>query len=340
VRYGALVVLLSGRPVGRVEQGREGRLTFTYDNDWPNVEGAVPLSLSLPLTSRTHEHERIEAFLWGLLPDNEIILERWGKRFHVSPRNPFALLSHVGEDCAGAVQFVLPQRLTELDPQRPPEVEWIDEAAVEQRLESLLRDPSASRTGSDAGQFSLAGAQAKTALLFESGRWGVPSGRTPTTHILKPPMPGLDGHVENEHLCLRLARALRLPTATSEVRRFGDQVAIVIERFDRVRTADLAATAALQTARSAADVGSPSGTAHAANAAALAKLAEVQPILRLHQEDLCQAMAVKPTLKYENEGGPGVADVVSLLRAHSPAGRRGRDSQRSSLRPPSGAPRS
>jgi serine/threonine protein kinase HipA of HipAB toxin-antitoxin module len=111
-------------------------------------------------------HERIEAFLWGLLPDNDVILERWGKRFHVSPRNPFSLLSHVGEDCAGAVQFVLPQRLEHLDPGRPPEVDWIDETAVEQRLESLLRDPSASRTGFDAGQFSLAGAQAKTALLF------------------------------------------------------------------------------------------------------------------------------------------------------------------------------
>jgi serine/threonine-protein kinase HipA len=298
VRRGALVVLLSGRPVGRVEQGHDGRLTFTYDDDWLGVESAIPLSLSMPLTSRVHEHERIEAFLWGLLPDNDVILERWGKRFHVSPRNPFALIAEVGEDCAGAVQFVLPQRLAHLDPQRPPEVDWIDEAGVEQRLESLLRDPSASRMGSDAGQFSLAGAQAKTALLFESGRWGVPSGRTPTTHILKPPMPGLDGHVENEHLCLRLARALGLPTASSEVRRFGEQVAIVIERFDRVRTTDLV-------------------PASATRADPLRKLAEVQPIVRLHQEDLCQALAVRPALKYENEGGPGVAAVVSLLRAHS-----------------------
>jgi serine/threonine-protein kinase HipA len=322
VRHGALIALLSGRPVGRVEQGHEGRLTFRYDDDWLSVESAIPLSLSLPLTSRTHKHERIEAFLWGLLPDNDVILERWGKRFHVSPRNPFALLSHVGEDCAGAVQFVPPQRLAHLDPQRPPEVDWIDEAAVEQRLESLLRDPSASRTGSDAGQFSLAGAQAKTALLFESGRWGVPSGRTPTTHILKPPMPELDGHVENEHLCLRLARALGLPTAGSEVRRFGNQVAIVIERFDRVRTVDLAAAAAAEAAAAAAAAAeSPAAAGRAVGAAAravaLGKLAEVQPILRLHQEDLCQAMAVKPALKYENEGGPGVAAVVSLLRAHS-----------------------
>lgn len=296
-----LVVLLSGRPMGRVEQRPDGRLVFHYDDDWRRVEAAVPLSLSLPLTSRTHAHEPIEAFLWGLLPDNDIVLERWGKRFQVSPRNPFALLAHVGEDCAGAVQFVPPQRLAHLDLHGPPEVEWIDEAAVEQRLESLLRDPSVTRAGSDEGQFSLAGAQAKTALLFDAGRWGVPSGRTPTTHILKPPLPHLDGHVENEHLCLRLARALGLPTARSEVRRFGEQIAIVIERYDRARTADLAAAAA---------------AVSAAHAAVLEEQAKIQPILRLHQEDFCQALAVKPALKYENEGGPGVAAIVSLLRTH------------------------
>lgn len=324
MRHSALIALLSGRRVGSVEQGREGRLTFTYDEEWLRVESAIPLSLSLPLTSHTHPHEPIEAFLWGLLPDNDRILERWGSRFQVSPRNPFALLSHVGEDCAGAVQFVPPQRLAHLDPRRPPEIDWIDEAAIAQRLESLLRDPSASRTGSDAGQFSLAGAQAKTALFFEASRWGVPSGRTPTTHILKPPMPGLDGHVENEHLCLRLARALGLPVAESDVRHFGDQVAIVIKRFDRVRTASLVEAAAAETAAAAASAASdPTAVVRAADAAArmatLAALAKVQPILRLHQEDLCQAMAVKPFLKYENEGGPGVTAIVSLLRAHSSA---------------------
>lgn len=66
------------------------------------------------------------------------------------------------------------------------------------------------RLPGDAGRFSLAGAQAKTALHFSDGRWGVPRGRTPTTHILKPPIPGFPGHCENEHLCLRFVRALAL----------------------------------------------------------------------------------------------------------------------------------
>jgi len=173
---------------------------------------------------------------------------------------------------------------------------------------------------------AFAGAQAKTALLFHAGRWGVPSGRTPTTHILKPPIAHLSGHVENEHLCLQLARALDIPAASSEVRRFGDEIAIVVERFDRAWTANLAAAAAASAARlaiapSGADPGEAAKEAGAAalRAESLGRLAKVQPILRIHQEDLCQALAVKPTSKYENEGGPGARAIVALLREHSSA---------------------
>src|SRR5581483_12024314 len=96
--------------------------------------------------------------------------------------------------------------------------------------------PSAWRKSNDTGQFSLAGAQPKTALLYRDGRWGVPSGRIPTTHILKPPNDAFAGHAENEHICLRLASTLGLPTANSTVGKFKDEIAIVVERYDRVVT--------------------------------------------------------------------------------------------------------
>ena len=139
----------------------------------------------------------------------------------------------------------------------------------------------------DAGQFSLAGAQPKTALLLEGKRWGIPSGRTPTTYILKPPSGDFDGHAENEHFCLALARAVGLPAAGSEVRRFDGEVAIVIERYDRLRTSILAAGASGELA------------------ARLKTLAKTQPVLRLHQEDICQARAILPTAKYQTitDGG-------------------------------------
>jgi serine/threonine-protein kinase HipA len=246
------------------------------------------LSLSMPLAAAQHGHKPVEAFLWGLLPDSANVLDRWARRFQVSARNAFALMSYVGEDCAGAVQFVRPERLDHVAGQGPIEVEWLDERAIAERLRVLRADHAAWRIPSDTGQFSLAGAQPKTALLYENGRWGVPSGRTPTTHILKPPTGEYEGHAENEHVCMQLASALGLTTINSRVARFEDQVAIVIERYDRQRT----------------DAG----------------------LIRVHQEDMCQALAVLPTIKYENEGGPGVRAIVDLIRTFS--GRSDEDVQR------------
>jgi serine/threonine-protein kinase HipA len=274
-----LVALLNGREIGRVTRDGRGRLTFVYAEDWRQAQGAYPLSLSMPLAAAEHGHKPVEAFLWGLLPDNTAVLDRWARRFQVSARNPFALMNHVGEDCAGAVQFVRPERLDDVLGQGPPEIEWLDEAGVAERLRALRADHAAWRIPRDMGQFSLAGAQPKTALFYENGRWGVPSGRTPTTHILKPPTGEFDGHAENEHVCMHLASALGLITANSQVMRFEDQVAIVIERYDRQRTK--------------------------------------AGLVRVHQEDVCQALAIPPTVKYENEGGPGARAIVDLIRTFS-----------------------
>lgn len=276
-----LVVLLSDRAIGRVNQDDRGKLSFSYHPEWRDTPGAYPLSLSMPLAALDHPHDKIEAFIWGLLPDNEYVLDRWAKKFQVSSRSPFALIANVGEDCAGAVQFVRPDRLEAVLGAQAPDIAWLTEADVADRLRQLRSDNSAWRRPGDSGQFSLAGAQPKTALLFRDGRWGVPSGRIPTTHILKPPSAEFDGHAENEHLCLALARAVGLPAATSTVTRFEDEIAFVVERYDRLIT--------------------PEG------------------IQRIHQEDMCQAAGVPPMRKYENDGGPGVIQILDILRGSSSA---------------------
>ena len=280
-----LVTLLGGAPIGSVSRDRRGRLRFIYLEEWRSADAAFPLSLSMPLAAAQHGHLVIDAFLWGLLPDNPIVLDRWARRFQVSARSAFALLSHVGEDCAGAVQFVRPERLDELLRPREPEVEWLTTAKIEERLRVLRSDHAAWRNDRDAGQFSLAGAQPKTAFLQRKGRFGIPTGRTPTTHILKPPTGEFDGHAENEHFCLALARTLGIPAAGSEVRRFGKEVAIVVERYDRVLVSSAVKSR--------------------------------QTVLRLHQEDACQALGLTPAAKYQSDGGPGAADIVRLLMTHS-----------------------
>jgi serine/threonine-protein kinase HipA len=232
----------------------------------------------MPLSTKEHGHKVIDSFLWGLLPDNQKILDTWARRFHVPSGSAFKLIAKVGEDCAGAIQFVNPERLDEVRANRG-NVEWLTEHEVAERLRILIVDHSAWRAEKDAGQFSLAGAQPKTAFIFDNGRWGIPSGRIPTTQILKPPLADYDGHAENEHFCLSLASKFGLLVPPSNVTRFEDQIAIVVTRYDRLKRDG--------------------------------------QIRRVHQEDLCQAFGLSPSFKYEAEGGPGAHEILRLIDSYS-----------------------
>jgi serine/threonine-protein kinase HipA len=269
-----LIALYEGRGVGEMRRDSGGRVVFRYDEGWRNDPHGFPLSLSMPLTMERHDPAVVEAFLWNLLPDSAMVQDRWAQRFGVPRQDVLVLLAHVGSDCAGAIQFVSPERLESAGGQEP--MTWLTEAEVAMRLRTLRRDSSAFRLSRDRSWLTLAGAQAKTAFFFASGRCGVPSGATPTTHIVKLPDRELDGHAENEHFCLVLAARLGLAAARSELRHFEDEVALMVERFDRQRRED--------------------GT-----------------IRRVHQEDLCQALGVMPTRKYQREGGPDASTIAGLI---------------------------
>lgn len=271
----SLAVLMNGMDSGRLDYER-GRLTLTYAEAWRNRRDAVPLSLSMPLTAQTHSGATVGAFLWGLLPDNEQIIQDWSRRFQVSARQPFGLIGAVGEDCAGAVQFVLPDRLDAVTSGDRDGVKWLTDAEVAERLAGLRSNKGAWRRAGDEGQFSLAGAQPKIALIRRDNRWGIPSGRIPTTHILKPPSADIEAQAENEHFCLSVLRRFELPVAASRVQVFEGEVAIVVERYDRFE--------------------GPNG------------------IDRIHQEDFCQALGTMPDNKYQNQGGPGLKDLIGLIR--------------------------
>lgn len=272
-----LSVCLEGTVAGVLE-GDGARARFAYSAEWLKSPGAYPLSQSMPPSTETYTGRRVLNFLWGLLPDNARILDTWARWFQVSARNPIALLAHVGEDCPGAVQFVAQDRLAAVleSSKAAPRVEWLDESQLGDRIRALVRDGSAARTVNE-GQFSLPGAQAKIALYFDArqARWGIPSGRTPTTHILKPVANDFEGFAENEHFCLTLARRLELPAARTEWASIGGVPTLVVERYDRVQIEN---------------------RWH-----------------RVHQEDCCQALGVHPDSKYENQGGPGFPNLMSLL---------------------------
>lgn len=273
-----LIVIANGHIMGELTCGPNIDLIFTYADEWRASGNNFPLSLSHPLATATHKAKPVEAFLWGLLPDNEFILSQWAKKFQVSPKNPFAMLTHVGGDCAGAVQFVPPNNADDVLLGKG-EIDFLSEKEIASRLRALKEDHSATRTPRDTGQFSLAGAQPKTALIYKDGKWGVPSGSIPTTHILKPPTGAFDGYAENEHFCLKLAHKLGLPASHSFVKQFGDEQTIIVERYDR--------------------------------------LDQNGKLFRVHQEDFCQALSVPPFQKYQNEGGPGAEACIDLLKRYS-----------------------
>jgi serine/threonine-protein kinase HipA len=272
---------MNGQVVGIWTLGSNGQHTFTYHEDWLVSPLRRALSLSLPLrpVSAPYRGAVVEAFFDNLLPDSREIRQRIRSRFRTGSVQAFDLLAKIGRDCVGAVQL-LPEGEAPGDWQRI-EGERLDVAGVAGIMRGI---PTAAVY--DAGDFriSLAGAQEKTALLRHAGAWYRPLGTTPTTHIFKLPL----GHVgnmrldlatsvENEWLCTQIARAYGLVVADCEMASFEEQKVLVVERFDRRLSAD------------------------------------GKYWLRLPQEDMCQALGVPPSLKYEADGGPGIRAILDLL---------------------------
>lgn len=280
-RHEPLNVFLNSRLVGQLNKQASGAVAFQYDRSWLAWEYALPVSLSLPLREDRYSGAPVVAVFDNLLPDSDAIRRRMAARVQAQGLDAYSLLAVVGRDCVGALQF-LPDGI-DPGPAGVVDGERIDHARIARILGDLAVSPLGLGDDQDF-RISIAGAQEKTALLFWKGRWYKPRAATATTHILKPQIGrlpnGIDlsASVENEFLCLKLTAALGLPSANVAMEVFGGRRVLVVERFDRRWTRD---------AR----------------------------LLRLPQEDCCQALSVPPTLKYEADGGPGVAAILDLLKA-------------------------
>lgn len=276
-----LNVFLNGRLVGRLRREASGAIDFQYDGAWLAWEHTMPISLSLSLREERLTGALVIAVFDNLLPDNDEIRRRLAERVKAEGHDAYSLLAAVGRDCVGALQFLPDGK----DPGPAGAVSGrrLGDKEIADILGRLKRNPLGV---DDAEEFriSLAGAQEKTALLKWKGRWRVPHGGTATTHILKPEIGKLRGgldlsqSIENEHLCMQLTAAFGLPTAKTEMQEFAGRRALIVERFDRRWTRD-------------------------------------KRLLRLPQEDCCQALSVPPPRKYEPDGGPGIREILDLLKA-------------------------
>ena len=279
-----LNIWMNGIPVGYWETTRQGE-RLRYFDDWLTDEQARPLSLSLPFLpgNAPYQGQIVTDYFDNLLPDNDAIRRRLAMRHQTGGIDPFQLLAKLGRDCVGAIQL-LPEEET---PSDVYEIrgEVLNTARIAQRLRNTTSAQALGQHDHDEDlRLSIAGAQEKTALLRHEGKWLLPHGSTPTTHIFKLPL-GLVGHmqadmrtsVENEWLCSKIVNAYGIPIARCEIEHFEEQKTLVVERFDRTPSSD----------------GSW--------------------IIRLPQEDMCQATGASPLRKYQSDGGPGIAQIMELL---------------------------
>ena len=267
-----LEVRLFDGPVGWLT-AHQGRLAFRYDNAWLANPLAGPLSASLPLRPEPFDDVEARAYFSGLLPEGRV-RQLLARQFQVSNQNDFALLEQIGGECAGAVSFVV--RGTETAAAGSTrDILWFRDEGLVAALDTLPRRPLLA--GTEGVRLSLAGAQEKLAVVVENGRIGLPRGNTPSTHLLKPAIPGAQDSVANEAFCMTLATVLGIRAAEVAMGEVQGRGYLLVARYDRVRDA----------------------AGH---------------LRRLHQEDVCQALGVVPEMKYQNEGGPGLAACFDLIR--------------------------
>jgi serine/threonine-protein kinase HipA len=193
---------------------------------------------------------------------------------HVSRQNDFALLDGIGGECAGAVSLLEPGQQPEFIPTEQA-VRWLDEAELIAILDELPQRPMLA--GKESLRLSLAGAQDKLPVAFANGHIGLPMRNTPSSHILKPAISAVEGSVFNEGFCLALAAQMKFSAANAAIHRVADRVYLLVDRYDRLLQSD-------------------------------------GVVQRQHQEDFCQALGVAPEYKYQNEGGPDLAQCFDLVR--------------------------
>lgn len=264
-----LTVYLFGRSAGFLKRSHRGDVSFVYDE--PYAAGPGPaLSPALPLGDHTFTGTRLRAYLEGLLPDDPSVRQRWGRQFGVADE-PFDLLTHMGLDCVGAVQFAVPGEPMGRAVKYTP----ISEGEIGERIRGLRADSSTWALPHE--QWSLPGAQEKFALARRGDRWFEALGAAPTTHIIKPGIATMRHQAEVEFATMRAAQRLGLATAAVEMLDVDGETALAVRRFDRSSS-----TPGL--------------------------------ITRWHQVDMCQALGVPPSRKYEASGGPTTRQLADLLR--------------------------
>ncbi|MFT7432986.1 MAG: serine/threonine-protein kinase HipA [Alphaproteobacteria bacterium] len=278
-----LDVYLKDKMVGKLCSDN-ATLSFAYTEEYLSAEFNIKLSASLPLEHVIYKHNETHAFFSGLLPD-ESVRSKLAEILSVSEKNVFALLERVGGECAGAISLYPEGEKPSDMPNNEFKVFSTNDA--DNILSSLDKHPMLA--DDENIRISGAGAQNKLMISFKDDKIAVPLGSTPSTHIIKPAIQNsinglnISDSVHNELFCMKLAKEVGLPVPDVNVYWLKDKPYYVIDRYDRIIEG--------------------SGS-----------------VIRLHQEDFCQALNIAPEMKYENENGPSIKDCFDLISGRIASG--------------------
>lgn len=278
-----LLVLANGRDrVGVLRADARGYMSFAYDLEWLATPAAYPVSQSIPLRDGAFDHQAIEPFFDGLLPDKKDVRRQIAALFDVAPTDEFGILEHIGRDCAGALMLIHPDQ-AKSPLQSDAHLSAISTDDLAKRIAELPQRPLF--VDEDEVVLSLAGVNDKAAVYIDPATQEIslPFGGYPSTHILKIDIERLPDSTRTEHFCMRLARKIGLDAAHTKIRLFNDRPVLFVTRFDR----------------------------------AYAQTSNGVRVTRLHQEDFCQALGVNPDVKYERQGGPDLAAMFTLTKQAS-----------------------
>ncbi len=279
-----LRVLSDGAWIGTLDVS-EGRWSFAYAPEWT----IHPLAPGFPLTVRDYrdagEHRPVEWFFENLLPEGRL-RELIAFRDRIDPRDSWAFLVRHGQDTAGALSLVP----VDPDGDVPGEVLVpLSQEDLQAKIEESRRRNLPLMASWEDIRMSLAGAQEKLGLRIDpDGVMLLPEGTAASTHIVKPENASADFPFcpANEFFCMRLADELKVPVPQVSLRHLPEPL-YIIERFDRAQR-------------------KPGAKPNKGEGAS--------PIKRLHQIDLCQALGVSPSRKYESEGGLGLHHLFEVLQ--------------------------
>ncbi|HEX6455065.1 MAG TPA: type II toxin-antitoxin system HipA family toxin [Solirubrobacterales bacterium] len=272
----ALSVFLRGKKVGSLAPTGPSRYRFAYSEEAIQDDWSDPMArLSASLPLREERFKPSEsAPFFEGLLPEGAVRATVAGKLGISEANGFGMLAALGADCAGAVT-VLPG---DQPPRSSGAVHPLSATQVGELLRDLPRDPLGIDVDPEGVRLSLGGVQDKLILVrLPTGEFAQPLGGAPSNCLLKPEHERFEGLAVNEVFCMRVAAASGNEVAATELREFDGIRCVYSERFDRAVDAE--------------------GT-----------------IVRLHQEDMCQALGLLPTQKYEVEGGPTLASVIALLR--------------------------